>query len=286
MCFTYFKMNLFERNPEKYIRKKCDFLFARGYSLKIFHRNSEYCFNFYIKSVNNDYEDNHIYFHYENEYVDCSFSNINTTEVNLKTLNIKYPVSFDLLTNMEKIDFFVECVKNNIELIDIRAKSKLQQALDLSREKRHLDAYPIYEELYKNDKNATNTFNLFQCAVYCGEKEVEEKLYNKLKNYSPNLKKEPMELSGCFVRFYYGLILCEVNRNDEAIEIIDYLIYVVSHYSITDPTFLFVRGIPSVQMIYELIKVVFKEHKEKLLEYKNKLLSVADENTKKFEFVD
>ena len=39
-------------------------------------------------------------------------------------------------------------------------------------------------------------------------------------------------------------------------------------------------------MIYELIKVVFKEHKEKLLEYKNKLLSVSDENTKKFEFVD
>lgn len=284
MCFAYFKMNQFERNPKKYIRKQCDFLFAIGYSLRMFKKNSEYCFDFYIKSKNNDYEDNHIYFHYENEYVDCLFSNINTTEVNIKTLNIKYPVSFDLLTNIEKINFFIECVKNNIELIDIRAKSKLQLALDLSKEKKHYDAYPIYEALYNNDKNATNTFNLFQCAVYCGKKEIEEKLYNKLKNYSPNLKKEPQELSGCFVRFYYGLILCEVNRNDEAILIVNYLISIVSNYKITDPTYLYIRGIPSIQMIYELIKKTFENNVEKLLEYKNKLLLIADKNTIKNDF--
>jgi len=43
-----------------------------------------------------------------------------------------------------------------------------------------------------------------------------------------------MELSGCFVRLYYGLNLCEVNRRKEAVEIVDYLIYVISHYKITD----------------------------------------------------
>ncbi len=116
------------------------------------------------------------------------------------------------------------------------------------------------------------------------KKEVEEKLYSKLKCYSPNLKKEPMELSGCFVRFYYGMILCEVTRNKEAIEIIDYLIDVISHYNITDPTFLFVRGIPSAQMVYELIKNAFVDDNRKMLEYKNKLLAILDEDTKKFEF--
>ncbi len=284
MCFAWFKMNNFERNPKKYIERKCDFLFSRGYSMKIFQRNAEYNFDFFIKGKDNN-NCNHIYFFYENDYVDCFFLNINNNEMmNIRSLNISFPSSFDSLTNMEKMDFFIDCVKKNIELIDIRPISRLQRALDLSKRKNHFEAYPIYEELYGENKNATNTFNLFQCAVYCGKKEVEIELYEKLKCYSPDLNKEPMLLSGCFVRFYYGIILCDVNRNSEAVEIIDYLIYVISHYSITDPTFLFVRGIPSAQMVYELIKNTFIDDVDKLNMYKNKLISVLDEYTKKNEF--
>ena len=77
MCFAYFKMNKFEKNPKKYIKEKCSFLISRGYTLKTFNRNAEFCFNFYIKDEeNNDF--NHIYFLYENDYVDCTFSNFNT----------------------------------------------------------------------------------------------------------------------------------------------------------------------------------------------------------------
>ena len=124
-----------------------------------------------------------------------------------------------------------------------RSETELQQALILSRNGKHVQAYPMFEKLYLKNSNATNTFNLFQCAVYCGKTEVENQLYEKLKCYSPNPKKEPMELSGCFVRYSYAYILCDVGRSREAIEIIDYLIDVISHYKITDPTFLYIRGI-------------------------------------------
>ena len=93
-------------------------------------------------------------------------------------------------------------------------------------------------------------------------------------------------MSGCFVRLYYGFNLCEVNRNEEAVEIIDYLIDAISHYKITDPTFLFVRGIPGAQMVYELIKKTFINDKEKLKKYKEKLIKNLDEDTKKYEFVE
>ena len=166
------------------------------------------------------------------------------------------------------------------EILDIT----LQKALNLSREGKHAEAYPIFENLYNKKSNATNTFNLFQCAVYCGKTAVENELYGKLKCYSPNLKKEPIELSGCFVRYNYGLILCDVNRNKEAVEIVDYLIDVVSHYKITDPTFLYIRGIPTAQMIYELIKKVFMNDEIKLNEYKNKLVSLLDADTKIHDF--
>ena len=284
MCFAYFKRNKFEKNPKKYIKEKCSFLLSRGYTLKSYNRNAEFCFNFYIKDEeNNDF--NHIYFLYENDYVDCTFSNVNTKgEVNIRTLNITIPALFESFKNIEKIDYLIDIVKNNIETIDIRPLTKLQQALNLSKEKRHMEAYQIYEELYNSDRNATNTFNLFQCAVYCGKAEVEKELYKKLENYSPNLKKEPMELSGCFVRCYYGLILCEMNRNEEAVEIVDYLINVISNYTITDPTFLFVRGIPSAQMVYELIKKTFVNNDEKFKNYKEKLISILDDDTKRYEF--
>ena len=142
----------------------------------------------------------------------------------------------------------------------------------------------FFERLYYKQRNATNTFNLFQCAVYCGKTEIENELYEKLKCYSPNPKKEPMELSGCFVRYSYAYILCDVGRGREAVEILDYLIDVISHYKITDPTFLYIRGIPTAKMVYELIKKTFVDDEVQLNEYKIKLLSLLDDDTKKYNF--
>ena len=162
--------------------------------------------------------------------------------------------------------------------------AELQQALSLSKEGKHIEAYPIFERLYYKQRNATNRFNLFQCAVYCGKTEIENKLYEELKCYSPNPKKEPIELSGCFVRYSYAYILCDMGRNSEAIEIVDYLIDVISHYKITDPTFLYIRGIPTAQMVYELIRKTFNDNKVQLEEYKIKLVSLLDDDTKKYNF--
>ena len=162
--------------------------------------------------------------------------------------------------------------------------ANLQQALTLSKAGKHTEAYPIFEDLYQKDNNATNTFNLFQCAVYCDKTEVEGELYEKLKCYSPDVKKEPMELSGCFVRYSYARMLCEVGRSREAVEIVDDLIDVISHYKITDPTFLYIRGIPSAQMVYELIKKTFADDEVQLNEYKTKLVSRLDDDTKKYNF--
>lgn len=159
----------------------------------------------------------------------------------------------------------------------------LQQALAFSKAGKHAEAYPIFEDLYQKNKNATNTFNLFQCAVYCGKTEVERELYEKLKCYSPDVKKEPMELSGCFVRYWYACVLCDVGRSREAVEIVDYLIDVISHYEITDPTFLYVRGIPSAQMVYDLIKKTFADDEKQCKEYKKKLVSLLDRNTKLYD---
>lgn len=285
MCFAYFKMNKFEKNPQKYIKEKCSFLISRGYTLKTFHRNAKICFNFYIRDKENN-DKNHIYFLWENEYVDCTFSNVNTSEVNIKTLNISYPPQFDLFTNMEKINFFIDAVSKNIETIDVRPLTPLKQAMKLSNEGKHIEAYSIFEKLYNEEKSATNAFNLLQCSVYCEKIDVEKKLYEKLKCYTPNLKKEPMELSGCFVRLYYGLNLCEVNRSKEAVEIVDYLIDVISHYKITDPTFLFIRGVPSAQLVYGLIKKTFINDDKLLRIYKEKLMSVLDNDTIKYEFTE
>ena len=170
--------------------------------------------------------------------------------------------------------------KSNKESLD----TELQQALSLTKAGKHIEAYPIFERLYYKKRNASNTFNLFQCAVYCGKSEIENELYEKLKCYSPNPKKEPMELSGCFVRYSYAYILCDVGRSCEAIEIIDYLIDVISHYKITDPTFLYIRGIPTAQMVYELIKKIFVDDEEQLNDYKIKLVSLLDDDTKKYNF--
>ncbi len=170
--------------------------------------------------------------------------------------------------------------KSNKESLD----TELQQALSLSRVGKHIEAYPIFERLYHKRRNATNTFNLFQCAVYCGKTEIEKELYEKLKSYSPNPQKEPMELSGCFVRYSYAYILCDVGRSCEAVEIVEYLIDAISHYKITDPTFLYIRGIPSAHMVYELIKKTFADDEVQLNEYKNKLVSLLDDDTKAYDF--
>jgi len=185
---------------------------------------------------------------------------------------------FDKLKNLKKKDTPATAKENT--------DKTLQQALILSREGKHTEAYPIFEYLYNKNRNAVNTFNLFQCAVYCGKAEVENELYKELKCYSPDPKKEPIELSGAFVRYYYGIILCNVNRNKEAVEIVDYLIDVISHCKITDPTFLYIRGIPTAQMIYTLIKNTFADDETQLKEYKNKLVSFLDNDTKKHDFTD
>ena len=93
-----------------------------------------------------------------------------------------------------------------------------------------------------------------------------------------------MELSGCFVSYYYAHILCDVGRNHEAVEIVDYIIDVISHYKITDPTFLYIRGIPTAQMVYDLIKKTFVDDEIQLKEYKNRLVSLLDEDTKNHDF--
>ena len=79
-------------------------------------------------------------------------------------------------------------------------------------------------------------------------------------------------------------MLCEVGRSREAVEIVDDLIDVISHYKITDPTFLYIRGIPSAQMVYELIKKTFADDEVQLNEYKTKLVSRLDDDTKKCDF--
>ena len=38
--------------------------------------------------------------------------------------------------------------ENNIEIIDVRPLTKLQQALKLSKESKHVEAYQLFEELY------------------------------------------------------------------------------------------------------------------------------------------
>ena len=68
--------------------------------------------------------------------------------------------------------------KSNKESLD----TELQQALSLTKAGKHIEAYPIFERLYYKKRNASNTFNLFQCAVYCGKTEIENELYEKEKH--------------------------------------------------------------------------------------------------------
>src|SRR5690606_15034124 len=104
----------------------------------------------------------------------------------------------------------------------IHKEDYLNQALGYSRRGDHAAASMMYEVLYNDEKSAINAFNLLLNSVYCGNKEQEDKLFNKLKSYTPNLSIEPVELYGPFVRLYYSLALCEVNRNQDAIHHLNY----------------------------------------------------------------
>jgi hypothetical protein len=107
MCIAYFKMNKLERNPTKYMKEKCAFLLSRGYTLKVYHKNGEYNFHFYLRDEQCKKKDvyyldcHYIDFLFENDSVDCQYSNINASG-NIRKLNIDLPAEFNSLTNMEK----------------------------------------------------------------------------------------------------------------------------------------------------------------------------------------
>lgn len=114
MCFAYLKMNELEKRPKKYMLKNCEFLLERGYSLEVFSINAEYLFDFKKGDL-------HIFFEWENEYVSCSlnkersprFVNVNITEI-----TGDLPQSFALMTNIEKMNYLIALVKENIVKIE------------------------------------------------------------------------------------------------------------------------------------------------------------------------
>ena len=138
----------------------------------------------------------------------------------------------------------------------------------------------MYEVLYQDEKSAINAFNLLLNSVYCGNKEVENKLLSKLKSYTPDLSKEPVELHGPFVRLYYSLALCEVKRNEEAIPHLNYLMDILGKQKITSSKVLYQKGIPHVGMIRDLVNKVFVKDGKNLVLYKQKLLTVVDLESK------
>ena len=77
-----------------------------------------------------------------------------------------------------------------------------------------------------------------------------------------------------------------ISWNNFVTFLLHYLIDVISHYKITDPTFLFIRGVPSAQLVYELIKKTFINDDKLLRIYKEKLMSVLDNDTIKYEFTE
>ncbi len=159
-------------------------------------------------------------------------------------------------------------------------ENKLNKVLLLTKGK-YREAYEIFEELLLTNNNATNKFNVMINAIYCGEYERGKRLYEELRFYTPNLKTEPMKLSSCFIRFYYALALVSINKKEEAISILDYLIDVISKHKITDSTYLYIRGIPPVELVVNLIEELFKNDNSNKEVYMQKLVSVVDNETKK-----
>ncbi|VEU82696.1 hypothetical protein [Acholeplasma hippikon] len=168
-----------------------------------------------------------------------------------------------------------------VKLTNQQKNDLLQKGLAFSRMGNHEEAHKIYVELYSDDETNSNAFNLLQSSVYTNNLALESKLYEKLKSNQVNTKGEPVELNGPFVRLYYALALCANNRNSECVEIVDYLLNLLSQFKITDSTYLYVRGVPHVGMVRDLINKVFKFNPEALKNYKEKLLLVVDEESRK-----
>lgn|SRR5690606_38304787 len=156
----------------------------------------------------------------------------------------------------------------------------LSQALAFSRRGDHAAASLMYEVLYNDEKSAINAFNLLLNSVYCGNNKLEQELFDQLKSYKPNLTLEPVELNGPFVRLYYSLALCESNRNKEAIPHLEFLMDLINKESNTSSKVLHQKGIPHVGMIRDLVNKVFNKDGKKLVAYKQKILTVVDEESK------
>lgn len=100
------------------MKKQCHFLLENGFHFKVSNCNAQYYFEFYLNET-------HIYFYYENEYVDCCFENINKAKTNLSSIAGIFPAFFDELTNIEKIDYLINLAHKNLNLINIRKLPKL-----------------------------------------------------------------------------------------------------------------------------------------------------------------
>ena len=116
MCFAYYRMNQYEKNPLKYVEQKCEFLLLRGYSLHYRPRNAEKFFSFNIENPNFE---SHIYLYSENDEVNCFFAKP-SRKLDITTLGIKLPDDFYEWTNIEKMDFYIECIRAKIDEIDDR----------------------------------------------------------------------------------------------------------------------------------------------------------------------
>jgi len=173
---------------------------------------------------------------------------------------------------------FLKKQKNKKSQAEIEAL--LNSGLTLSKAGKLKEAYPFYLELYQYEKTPINAFNLLQASVYTDNREIETETFDILKDYIPDTKFEPMELHGAFVKLYYGLVLCDNKRNDEAIPLLDYLLEKLSEFQLTDSKFLYANGMPHVGMVKDLLQRTFKNDPVNLAIYKKKLLNVVDVESK------
>lgn len=200
MCFAYFRMNKYEKNDKKYIKEKCEFLLSRGYSMDFLRRNSERCFFFYVKDKKGKETNNSICLYEENAWVSCSYSNITTPRADIKTLNIDLPEQFDSFTDMEKIDFYINVVKNNIKIIDDREKIK-------NIIKKHIDSWDPIDLLSfcPPDEYDSEIQYIYDnlCHYYYDEKTLTRLIYNTFSLYfDDDFKKELIDCEHVAVAIY------------------------------------------------------------------------------------
>ncbi len=115
MChilFNWKEMNDLERNPKKYISGRFKFLTDKGYKLKYFCKNGEKLFDFNKGNI-------HIFIFKEYEYIDCTFSNNNISETNIRSIvGDSFMKQFNVMTNIEKIDYMSSLVDTYLSLIE------------------------------------------------------------------------------------------------------------------------------------------------------------------------